>query len=173
MKWRPDFASHLADGWTQEGKALPHDERGRVRASGSMDTSIADFALFAACFMRGDGLSPRSRAEMVRPQLPITTKSQFLTLQAELPAEQRWKGLSAGLGVVTFQGPQGPGFYKGGHDDQTGNSWVCVERGRRCVVILANDVRAERAFPDLVRAVLGETGVPWQWEYGFAPNAPP
>jgi hypothetical protein len=49
---------------------------------------------------------------------------------------------------------------------------VCLERGRRCVVILANDVRAEAAFPDLVRAVLGETGAPWQWEYGFARNAP-
>jgi CubicO group peptidase (beta-lactamase class C family) len=167
MKWRPDFAPNLADGWTEEGKALPHDERGRVRASGSMDTTIADFALFAAGFVRGDGLTRGSGAEMVRPQLPITTKRQFPTLLPELPPAERWKQLSAGLGLVTFQGPQGPGFYKGGHDDQTGNSWVCVERGRRCVVILANDVRAEAAFPELVRAALGETGAPWGWEYGF------
>jgi CubicO group peptidase (beta-lactamase class C family) len=172
MKWRADFAPHLADGWTGEGKAIAHDERSRVRASGSLDTSIEDFARFAAGFVRGEGLSAKARAEMVRPQLPISTKSQFMPLQAELPPAQRWKNLSAGLGVVTFQGPQGPGFYKAGHDDQTGNIWVCVERGRRCVVILANDVRAEAAFPDIARAVLGETGAPWQWEYGFAPTAP-
>jgi CubicO group peptidase (beta-lactamase class C family) len=172
MKWRADFAPHLADGWTAEGRAVGHDERSRVRASGSLDTSIDDFARFAAGFVRGDGLSRKARAEMVRPQLPITTRSQFPTLQAELPPAQRRKDLSAGLGMVTFRGPQGPGFYKGGHDDQTGNSWVCVERGRRCVVILANDVRAEAAFPDIVRAILGETGAPWDWEYGFAPNAP-
>jgi len=41
-----------------------------------------------------------------------------------------------------------------------------VQRGRRCVVILANDVRAEAAFPRLVGFVLGETGAPWTWEYG-------
>jgi hypothetical protein len=27
-------------------------------------------------------------------------------------------------------------------------------------------VRAEPAFPGLVRALLGETDVPWRWEYG-------
>ena len=68
--------------------------------------------------------------------------------------------------MVVFDGPQGAGFFKGGHNDSTGNTWVCVKQGRRCVVILGNDVRAERAFPRLVAFVLGETGVPWRWEYG-------
>ena len=51
------------------------------------------------------------------------------------------------------------------HDAQTANSFVCLERGRRCVLLLANDVRAEARFADLVRFVLGETGVPYDWEY--------
>jgi hypothetical protein len=102
---------------------------------------------------------------MIRPQLPITTRSQFPSFQPEAPPEARFKSLSAGLGVVTFRGPQGPGFYKGGHNDSTGNSWVGIERGRRSVVILSNDVRTEAAFPDLVRTALGETGAPWKWEY--------
>jgi hypothetical protein len=33
------------------------------------------------------------------------------------------------------------------------------------VLLLANDVRAEASFADLVRFVLGETGVPYDWEY--------
>lgn len=168
MIWRPDFARNLADGWKSDGSVEPHDERGRVRAAGSMDTSIADLAAFAAGFIRGEGLSAKARAEMVRPQLAITTRQQFPTLLPEAPVERRWPGVSAGLGVITFQGPQGPGFYKGGHNDSTGNTWVCVERGRRCVVILGNDVRAEAAFPELVRTALGETGVPFGWEYGEA-----
>jgi hypothetical protein len=45
---------------------------------------------------------------------------------------------------------------------------VCLERGRRCVVILANDVRAETSFPALVEGILGETGLPWAWEYAPA-----
>lgn len=166
MMWREDFATNLADGWTAEGTAEPHDERSRVRAAGSMDTTIADMGNFAAGYVSGQGLSASMRRELVRPQLPITTASQFPTLQPELPVAQRRRNLAAGLGVVTSTGPQGAGFYKGGHDDAVGNTLVCVEQGQRCVVILGNDVRAEATFPALVRFVLGETGVPWEWEYG-------
>ncbi len=164
--WRADFAGNLADGWDANGKVEPHDERSRVRAAGSMDTTIADLAKFAAAFVRGDGLSRAGRAEMVKPQTPITTRSQFPTLQTELPESQRRKDLAAGLGVVVFDGPQGRGFFKGGHNDTTGNTWVCVEKRRRCVLILSNDVRSEAGFPALVRFVLGDTGVPFEWEYG-------
>lgn len=167
MTWRPDFADNLADGYTSEGRVRPHDERSKVRAAGSMDTTIEDFARFAAGFMRGEGLSGKSRAEMTSAQWPITTARQFPSLAAELPPAQRRPDLAAGLGVVVFSGPQGPAFFKGGHDDITGNTWVCVERQRRCVVLLANDVRAEKAFAGLVKFVLGETGAPWDWEYGF------
>lgn len=168
MMWRPDFAKNLADGWKADGKVEPHDERSRPRAAGSMDTSIADLAKFAAGFMRGEGISAKSRAEMLKPQLPITTATQFPVLQAQLPPAERWKGLAVGLGVVTFAGPQGRGFFKGGHNDSTANMWACVEKGRRCVVVLSNDVRAEKAFPKLVDGILGRTGLPWRWEYGPA-----
>lgn len=171
LTWRADFAGRAADGWQADGKPVEHDDRGRARAAGSMDTTIGDVARFAVALARGTGLRRKARAELVRGQLPITTTSQFPTLQAELPPARRRGDLAAGLGVVTFRGPQGTGFYKGGHDDQTANTMVCVARGRRCVVILANDVRAEKLFPELVRTVLGETGAPWRWEYPeqFAP----
>jgi CubicO group peptidase (beta-lactamase class C family) len=164
LKWRPDFAGHLADGWQIDGKAVEHDERSRVRVAGSMDTTITDLAKFAAALVSGTNLSAKSHAEMLRPQLPITTPAQFPTFLPELPPAERFP-ISAGLGVVTFSGPHGPGFFKGGHDEQTGNMMVCIERGRRCVLLLGNDVRDERIYPDLVRTVLGETGMPWRWEY--------
>lgn len=166
MIWRPDFATHLADGWRADGSVEPHDERSKVRAAGSMDTTIDDIARFAAGYVRGEGVSAKARAELTRPQLSITTASQFPSLQAELPIDQRSKDLAAGLGVIAFRGPQGAGFMKGGHNDSTGNTLVCIERGQRCVVMLANDVRAEPAFPKLVEFILGKTGAPWRWEYG-------
>jgi len=83
-----------------------------------------------------------------------------------LPVSEQRKDLNAGLGVVVFDGPQGHGFYKGGHDGQTANSVVCMEAYQRCVVILSNDVRSEAGFADLVRFILGDTGVPYDWEYG-------
>jgi CubicO group peptidase (beta-lactamase class C family) len=169
MMWRPDFAANLADGWKADGAVEPHDERSRPRAAGSMDTTIADLAKFAAAYVRHDGLTPASAAELVRPQLPITTATQFPGFQDELPPAQRRPDLSAGLGVVTFTGPQGPGFFKGGHNDSTANTLVCVETSSRCVLILSNDVRSEPAFATLVRFILGDTGVPYDWEYGPQP----
>lgn len=161
LMWRADFRPNLADGWKEDGSVEPHDERSKVRVAGSMDTTIADMAKMAAGYVNSANL-----ATLTAPHLPITTATQFPTLQPELPPEKRRPDLAAGLGVIAFTGPQGPGFYKGGHNDSTGNTWICVKAGKRCVVILANDVRAEAAFPRLVEFILGETGAPWRWEYG-------
>ena len=166
LVWRAHFAGNLADGWNARGETEPHDERSSVRAAGSMDTTIADFARFAAALLQGDGLSASSRRELSRPQLSITTARQFPTLAPELPQAQRRKDLAAGLGVIVFSGPQGPGFYKGGHSDTTANTLVCLEESKRAVLILSNDVRAESAFGELVQFILGVTGVPYEWEYG-------
>lgn len=165
LRWQPEWAANLADGWKADGTTEPHDERSRVRAAGSMDTTIADLAQLTAGMARGFGLRPRTRAAWVRGTLPIDSLTQFPVLRPPAPPAERHP-IHAGLGVVAFAGPQGPGWFKGGHNDSTGNTLVCVERGRRCVLILANDVRAEAAFPRLVRAALGETGVPYRWEYG-------
>jgi CubicO group peptidase (beta-lactamase class C family) len=174
MMWREDFAQNLADGYTIDGAFQPHDERSRPRASGSMDTTIADFAKFLAGFTRGEGLSAKSRAEMVRPQLAITTPSQFPTLREAMSPAMPAIKLSAGLGVVTFEGPFGPAFFKGGHDDGTANQAICVEKTRRCVLFLSNDVRAESLYQRLTEATLGDPGMPWSWEsytpYDRIPN---
>ena len=166
LQWRPDFRPNLADGFNDQGEALPHDERSKVRVAGSMDTTIADLSKFFAALVRHDGLSAASYAEMVKPQLHIGTAHQFPNFAPELPAAQQRKDLYAGLGVVVFTGPQGPGFFKGGHDEQTANTVVCIEKSRKCVLILSNDVRAEAGFADLVHTILGDTGVPYDWEYG-------
>jgi CubicO group peptidase (beta-lactamase class C family) len=163
LKWRDDFAGNYADGWDEKGGVKDHSRQSKVGAAGSMDTTIADFAKFTAALVRGWGLSPASHAEMIRPQVHITTKTMFPTLQQELPADQQRKDLYAGLGVVVFDGPQGPGFHKGGHDDTTADTMVCITAGMRCVVILSNDVRSETGFSNIVDFILGDTGLPFGW----------
>jgi CubicO group peptidase (beta-lactamase class C family) len=167
MRWRPDFAMNLAEGYGLDGSMEPHDERSSVSAAGSMDTTIADQARLWAGIVRGDGLSAASRAELVRPQVPITSSHQFPTLRTETEPRNAEIGLAAGLGLVTFQDATGPAWFKGGHNDWTGNMVICLENAKRCVVMLANDVRAERIYPELARMVLGDTRMPWTWEYGW------
>ena len=167
MSWRPDFAKNLADGYRLDGSMEPHDERSSVSAAGSMDTSIADQARLWAGIVRGDGLTAASRAELVRPQVPITSPHQFPTLGTEIEPRNANIGLAAGLALVTFRDTTGPAWFKGGHNDSTGNMVICLENRQRCVVMLANDVRAERIYPELTRMILGETKMPWTWEYGW------
>jgi len=166
LVWRDDFAANLAEGWNDQGQPQEHVHRKKVRVAGSMDTTISDLPKFAAALVSGNGLSEASRAEMTKPLLHLTTAHQFPPFLPDLPVSEQRKDLYAGLGVVVFDGPQGHGFYKGGHDGQTANTMVCIETSRRCVVILSNDVRSEEGFPELVRFILGETGVPYDWEYG-------
>lgn len=131
-----------------------------------MDTTISDLSAFVAALVRGDGLSAASRRELTKPQLHITTAHQFPLFGPDLPLSMQRKDLYAGLGVVVFDGPQGHGFYKGGHDSRTANTMVCLEASKNCVLILSNDVRAEAGFAHLVHFILGDTGVPYDWEYG-------
>jgi CubicO group peptidase (beta-lactamase class C family) len=166
LVWPYGQNTNVADGWNDQGKSEPHDKRSKVRAAGSMNTTISDFSKFTAALVTGNGLSPASRAEMTKPQLHITTAHQFPVLQPDLPVSEQRKDLNAGLGVVVFDGPQGHGFYKGGHDGHTANTMVCIESSQRCVLILSNDVRSEAGFAELVRFILGNTGVPYDWEYG-------
>jgi CubicO group peptidase (beta-lactamase class C family) len=164
--WHNGQDPNVADGWNDQGQPQPHDKRSKVRAAGSMNTTISDFSKFTAALVKGDGLSIASRAEMTKPRLHIKTAHQFPLFQPDLPVNEQRKDLYAGLGVVVFDGPQGHGFYKGGHDGQTANSMVCIDASQRCVLILSNDVRSEAGFSELVGFILGDTGVPYDWEYG-------
>ena len=166
LVWRNGQDPNVADGWNDEGVPKPHGRRSRARAASSMNTTISDLARFAGALLRGDGLSEASRTEMTKPQLSIATAHQFASFGPDVPASRRRKDLGAGLGVIVFDGPQGHGFFKGGHDGQTANTLVCLEAAQRCVLILSNDVRSESGFDGLVRFVLGDTGVPYDWEYG-------
>jgi CubicO group peptidase (beta-lactamase class C family) len=158
--------TNVADGWNDQGQPQPHEKRSKVRVAGSMNTTISDLSKFTAALVRGDGLSASSRAEISKPSLHITTAGLFPLFQPDQPVAAQRKDLASGLGVTVFDGPQGHGFYKGGHDGQTANTMVCIERSQRCVLILSNDVRSEAGFAEMVRFILGDTGVPYDWEYG-------
>jgi CubicO group peptidase (beta-lactamase class C family) len=167
LVWAKDNPDpNVADGWNDQGQPQAHDKRSKVRAAGSMNTTISDLPKFVAALVSGNGLSAASRAEITKPSLHITTAHLFPLFLPDVPVNEQRKDLYAGLGVIVFDGPQGHGFYKGGHDGQTANTMVCIEVGQRCAVILSNDVRSEAGFADLVRFILGDTGVPYGWEYG-------
>jgi CubicO group peptidase (beta-lactamase class C family) len=167
MRWRDDFAGNFAEGYTQDGVLEPHDRRDNVSAAGSLDTTIDDWAKFLAAVARGDGLSAKSKAQMVRRQVEIDSPTQFPTLQDQ--RTDRWKAISLGygLGWGVFETPQGHAFFKEGHDDGTANYALCIESRRDCILLMSNSTRAELIFVQLVHEFMGDIPLPAAWE-GYA-----
>lgn len=164
MTWREDFAENLALGYDEKGKALEHDQRENVRAAGSMDTTVADYANFLAGLVRGDGLSAEAKAELLRPRIAIHSAQQFPTLFEDTTTDNDDIALSYALGWGVFRSPQGPAFFKEGHDDGTNNYALCLQDSRNCVLILSNSSNGESIFKYLADATLGPTCLPWFWD---------
>jgi CubicO group peptidase (beta-lactamase class C family) len=168
LLWRDDFAADLAQGYTIDGKLQEHDRRSHLRAAGSMDTTVSDWSAFLAGVARGDGLSARAKAEMIRLQIPIDSVAQFPTLAPETTDGWRPIRLGYGVGWGVFETPFGHAYFKEGHDDAVANYALCVEPKRACVLLMSNDVRAEGIFLALVGELMGQTNLPWRW-MGYIP----
>lgn len=168
LVWRDDFAANVAQGYRLDGSLEEHNRYENVRAAGSLDTTVADWSKFLAGVSRGEGLSARSRAEMLRRQVPIDSVTQFPTLRPEVTDAYAPIKLGYGLGWGVFESPFGPAFFKEGHDDGTANYALCVEPRRACVLLMSNSVRAEGIFKALVDELMGDTRLPWAWE-GYTP----
>ena len=164
MLWRADFAANVANGYTADGKLQPHDRRENVRAAGSMDTTIADWSRFLAGVARGEGLSAKAKAEMIRLQVPIDSVRQFPTLTPETTDENKAVRLGYGVGWGVFETPFGHAYFKEGHDDGTRNYGLCVEPRRACIVLMSNSDRTEGIYKALVDELMGDVGMPWRWE---------
>jgi CubicO group peptidase (beta-lactamase class C family) len=164
MTWRADFEANYAENYQADGAPYPHRRWDKVGAAGSLDTTAVDFAAFAAAAVRGEGLSRKARAEMIGRHVEVDSERQFPTLGQ--PRTDRWKGIELGYGIGwgVFQTPYGQAFFKEGHDEGTANYVLCVAPEKACIVMLANDVRAERIFVPLVRRLLGEVNLPADWE---------
>lgn len=168
MLWREDFRSNFARGYDESGKNLGHNMRQSVRAAGSMDTTITDFAAFLAGVLRGEGLSREVRSEMLGVQVKVTSRHQFPTqFPVDTDANEGIQ-LAYGLGWGLFHSSFGHAFFKEGHDDGTNNYALCIDQAKNCILILSNSANGESIFLYLVNALLGETGLPWEWE-GFVP----
>jgi len=91
LVWRKDFAANPADGWNDQGQPQEHDQRSKVRAKGSMDTTISDPSKFVAPWLAAMG--------SVRPHAPTARRDTASTRAAtteRLPtAWYAWRPLSA------------------------------------------------------------------------------
>lgn len=171
MVWQDGAAGNVANGYDPAGTSIPHNHRLNPRAAGSMDTTVGDMGRFLEGLLGGRVMSAKAQAEMLRPQIAITSLHQFPTLSNEKGDEGSRVGLSYGLGWGLLSATKyGPAFFKEGHGEGAQNYLICFREKGDCMVVLTNSENGELAFRALLERILGDTVTPWEWE-SYTPSA--
>jgi CubicO group peptidase (beta-lactamase class C family) len=165
--WQTSFENDYAVGHDMDENTLPKNKRSKANASGSLETTIADWTRFIEAVMQSKGLSQKSRQEMLSPQIGIYTKHQFPSLNNDTTSEYRNIQLSYGLGWGLFKSPCGWAFFKEGHEEGWEHYCISFLDKKQSVIILTNSSNGESIFKELLEKIIG-VAIPWKWE-GYIP----
>ena len=170
MVWQDGFAANVANGYDPQGVNLGHNHRISAKGAGSMDTTVGDMGRFVEGLLSGRVVSAKAMAEMLRPQILITSLHQFPTLSNDKGDEGSRVGLSYGLGWGLLSATKyGPAFFKEGHGEGAENYMICFREKGDCMIVMTNSENGELAFRTLFERILGDTVTPWEWE-GYTPG---
>ena len=177
MVWQERFESDYANGYDEYGRSLGPLKQHKAGAAGSMSTTLADFSRFMQAVLDGRLLRPKTREQMLSPQIQIVSKHMFPTLSEETTEENKAMRLSSGLGWSLYWTPYGEAFSKGGHDDGWRHYSVCFDQPKTGIVIMTNSGNGEGIFEYLQETLLKNTYAPIAWEnytpYDKLPPRPP
>src|SRR5882724_1878217 len=150
MTWQEQFKDDLAIGYDEKEKPLGHNQRSKVNAAGSMDTTISDYARFVEAVMQGRGLTKQMKEVMLTPQIQIYSKTQFPTISPETTDENLPIKLAYGLGWGLFQTPYGKAYFKEGHDDGWENHSVIFPDKGIAIILMSNSSNGDSIFKELL-----------------------
>lgn len=163
--WQPAFDSDYANGHSVDEDTFAVKKRSEANAGGSMQTTITDFTNFIAAVLQGKGLSETAKREMLSPQIGITSKKQFPSLNTDTTDRYRSIALSYGLGWGLFNtGSYGRAFFKEGHSDDGWQHYlIALPEKKMALILMGNSNNSESIYKELVAAITG-VNIPWEWE---------
>jgi CubicO group peptidase (beta-lactamase class C family) len=168
LVWESRFESDFANGYDAYGRSLGPERRRTADAAGSMQTTLRDYASFLRELLQGRTLRPKTREEMLGPQVRILSKHEFPSLSTETTTDNSAIRLSYGLGWGLYWTPYGRAFFKEGHDEGWRHYCVCFDASGKGLLLMTNSSNGEGIFPELLKTLLGDPGTPLVWE-GFTP----
>ena len=164
MVWEERFESDYANGYDEYGRSVGPHRWKSADAAGSMQITISDLAKFLQGVMQGKGLREKTREQMFSPQVEITSKHEFPSLNNETTDENKAIRLSYGLAWGLYWSPYGKVFFKEGHDEGWRNYAVCFEKEKSCLAILTDSSNGEGIFKYVLETLLRDTFTPIEWE---------
>jgi CubicO group peptidase (beta-lactamase class C family) len=168
--WHKEFDDNYAIGHLENGDLNPKKKRTVPVASGSLVTTISDYAKFIECVMQKKGLSKKLYRQMLSPQIKIYSKVQFPTITEATTTDNKDIALSYGLGWGLLNCKYGKAFFKEGHDDAWRNYNInFIDKGIS-IIIMTNSANGELIFKELLETLIADTCTPWEWESYFPYN---
>jgi CubicO group peptidase (beta-lactamase class C family) len=168
MVWQKSFESDYANGYDEYGRSLGPQKRSAADAAGSMQTTLRDFSRFLEAIEDGQRLNRRTWREMLSPQIRITSKHEFPTMENVSTHDNDGIRLSYGLGWGLYWTPYGEAFFKEGHDVGWRNYTAAFVRKKIGIVIMTNSGNGEGIYKALLEDFLHNSFTPIEWE-GFTP----
>jgi hypothetical protein len=104
--------------------------------------------------LRGEGLNPALRSEMLRAQVRIRSTYQFPIPSTDTTPRDDWIRLSYGLGWGLLWSPHNKAYFKEGHDDGWENYMITFEHPGTAIVIMTNKPNGESIVTERLRSIL-------------------
>jgi CubicO group peptidase (beta-lactamase class C family) len=155
------FEGHIAANLSRAPEFLKEKMRTEASAAGSLLTTAADYGRFVTAVLNGEGLSPKSAGEMLRPAVGITSRSLFGPQAAE--TSENTIGLSWCLGWGRFETGLGDAIFHVGQEEGCENYVVVFLREKVGMIILSAGEVREAISPRLVARVIGDGYSPFHW----------
>ncbi|MDF2193015.1 serine hydrolase domain-containing protein [Paraflavitalea sp. CAU 1676] len=165
MVWQKEFEADYAVGHDKDGKVIGAEKRTSARGAGSMVTTAGDYGLFVADVLGKKGLSSALYAQMLSPQIRVTSKRGFGPLRDSLTDKSEFRSidLSWGLGWGLIKTPHGKAFFHGGHSEGWQNYCVSYPEKGISVILLSNSDNFEGAAGKILETTIGDTWSPLKW----------
>jgi len=166
FRWEPRFDGRFAVDLDSGLGPLVLETRRTGNAAGSLVTHAPDYARFLAAVVNGTGLSPRSRAVMLNPEVALTSRSLFSPPGTDAGAN-RIHRLAWTPGWGTFTDAYGRSIFHVGREEGCENyAEARLDRGPG-IVILSVSMGPDSFSGPLVDAAIGSAYSPLAWlEYG-------
>ena len=155
------FEGHLAADLSGAPEFLKEKMQTEASAAGSLLTTAADYGRFVAAVSNGEGLTPKSAKEMLRPAVRITSSSLFGPQAVK--TDKNTTGLSWCLGWGRFETGPGDAIFHVGQESGCENYVVVFLREKVGMVILSAGEYREAISPKLVARVIGDGYSPFHW----------
>jgi CubicO group peptidase (beta-lactamase class C family) len=148
--WQRAYEGNYCVGHDGSGNNLRIPKSNVANAAGSLSTTLEDYTLYLnrILYQRADRYK-----EMIKSQVPITSRQQFGPNAILDVHDNDSIGLSYGLGVGVYQTPYGKAFFKEGHLEGWQHYFVGFPERGFGLLMMANSDQAESIFEELIEII--------------------